>query len=83
MAIVAGPFPNKQSGMTSARRVANERRATVYLVQDHDLVGHPWSVHDSCPADQPSIPVGQNSGQSIVASGTARQGLLACVETLL
>jgi hypothetical protein len=57
MAQISNNFYDQPAAMAEARRIASERRGTVYLVQDMDAPGRPWSVHAVAPVNQPSMPV--------------------------
>ena len=57
MAVLAGPFLSQPAGHKEAKRLANERRMAVYLVELTDRPGKPWEVHDKRPADKPAVAV--------------------------
>jgi hypothetical protein len=57
MSQISNNFYNHSDAMAAAQRIANDRRGTVYLVQDQDTPGQPWSVHAVAPKNQPSKPV--------------------------
>jgi hypothetical protein len=57
MSQLSNNFYNQPDAMREAKRIASDRGATVYLVQDQETPGKPWSVRATAPTDQPSAPV--------------------------